>query len=887
LIDVNNNIISPSGSVFTPPEGKIFSLPSWMPQKIMSPELASKLRERFKVTRNSELVSKLKTPFNVREYRTAELVSSIVSETNRRAEKNPVGELDLRSQMVQGIWNLYLSTDEKVVLPDTITVVLPTREGKFESAKKLYFGREYEKGSLLELLYAPIDPNLLVASPEELGFSHRANSEKIEEFLCWLGVNDKPRYVRMDIEEGDFFDHVISSLEYPAQFGEISVQNAEKLKEYSSRWEMNVQSVDRLDKILERSDPHAVICWVATNQEDIGRWRTQGDEKASFKIWPLRAHRGRELKHQSIPSYPMWLLENREWLLVEGGDKRPPNKCTLARRIPKGLSSIIGCPAFDVNHSLVEKLKLGKVEIKTALARVGVVMELDDLNWDSFYEILLELPKLYPDGDGVKSIYRALISSKGEDTPEGLGYKEFLGKGKMFGRMGEEKKYYPIRELYYLENLTLPDAIARHYPVLELDPRSGVSKVKKIFGVDQLTIDAAQQRIVDYSEHSCSRNFQEDIEQLKRYIYAMRVEGDTTGREVRALKNLRVILCESVSATISVRGEKKNIELKEGESVVSDSSEVHLVADPKDPASPLKDLVISDKIGGIITKFLKVDMSDKISRFARCSPDERTLLLNMFTGGAGEERLMKARELFETPVEEEFQEPPPWEPPPPEVEPKEQLGLGGESFGGTPTEEELMGGGQDEVEIVGEWVQESEEVLRSRARDIFLKGRKEIDISKIISPVRPKTINRPIVTRPKLWRVAGTKPLAGLNLQPTRIGSEEVLITPGMQAPAADEIKKLKNLLVRIVSCLGADPNRIKLICTDTVTEGRELPGHPGFIGFNVALADRSPIFWIIIAARELAALQYKKHYPHVKAMTKLIEKALEHLREIDPGFWE
>jgi len=66
---------------------------------------------------------------------------------------------------------------------------------------------------------------------------------------------------------------------------------------------------------------------------------------------------------------------------------------------------------------------------------------------------------------------------------------------------------------------------------------------------------------------------------------------------------------------------------------------------------------------------------------------------------------------------------------------------------------------------------------------------------------------------------------------------------------------------------------------------GFALGEYLGQIGFNATLIERSPIFWMVIAARELAGLLYKEHYPHVKAMDQLIERGLEHLHQIDPDF--
>jgi hypothetical protein len=192
-----------------------------------------------------------------------------------------------------------------------------------------------------------------------------------------------------------------------------------------------------------------------------------------------------------------------------------------------------------------------------------------------------------------------------------------------------------------------------------------------------------------------------------------------------------------------------------------------------------------------------------------------------------------------------------------------------------------------EPQLIDERRFESKESLESEARKVLTRGEQPLDLSEIYEPVEEMKIDRPIITPPKLVVGETKKPIAGLDLQPISVGNEEVLVTPGMPIPPEEKIKKFRGLLAKILSYMGADSNRVKIIIKEPTTEARSLPDYPDLIGFNATLIDRSPIFWIIIAGRELAALKYKDHYPHVKAMCQLIEKAIEHLADIYPEFFE
>lgn len=657
LIDEGGNRISSGSSVFLPPEKKIFTLPSWVSQKILSSEFTAKLKDRFGVARIRDLSLNLES-FNVQEYNMNALVSAISAETNRRAKDSPEDELALRRQMVQAIWNLYASSSEKVKLREEITVILPTRLGKFDSARSLYLGNEYSGGKILEYFYA--DPGLFVADVEKLGLS--GVTQEIEDFLCWLGMNKVPRYTEKKFYSDDnFLNHVMASLSYPAKFGDITIANAEELEDCYLLLN-KVRCVDRFEEILRTADHHAVICWIATCP-DIKSWRTSGDIEASFEIKQPRQQHYRTLLNQYIPSYVLWLLRDVEWLPISGGNKLAPSKCSLARGV-RDLEPIIGYPAIDIEHPLIKSLNLDSTAIKNALIEIGVVTDLNELSWDSFYEVLLGLPELNPKGSRAKSLYRVLLGRSDLDiAPYGKRYEEFMSKGKMLGRAKGELSYYPISRLYYVDNITLPSNVTEEFPLLELDKRRGAAKVKKLFGVEQLTRDSIKIDVTDFEEHNVSQSFQSDFERLKPYIYALRVEEDTNRANLSSLRRLKIKLCKSVK--VAVDSKKRKINLGEGDSINIDTV-AYLVSELSDyTRSFLHDEIIANALGEIVSNIMKVDVNHEIARLASCSPSKRSLILDKIVGGSGKERMDKARELLKTPEEKEVFSKPPLRIPPP------------------------------------------------------------------------------------------------------------------------------------------------------------------------------------------------------------------------------
>jgi hypothetical protein len=137
---------------------------------------------------------------------------------------------------------------------------------------------------------------------------------------------------------------------------------------------------------------------------------------------------------------------------------------------------------------------------------------------------------------------------------------------------------------------------------------------------------------------------------------------------------------------------------------------------------------------------------------------------------------------------------------------------------------------------------------------------------------KARTVNRRVRTPQTVIRTSQARVLAGLNLEPKKINGEWVQVTPGLTAPKYSQMRKLRETVAGLVSIMGGNPKTVKIMVTDEYSDGRILDEQ---IFVNALLIDKSPAYWGIVAARELAGLTTKSYYPHVRRMSTLLERLI------------
>lgn len=655
LTDMQGEIIPKRISPFLPPEGQMFSLPDWAPPRFVHGELVEVLRKQFGLSRVRDLATKLKI-FRVQEYNFASILQSIVAETNRRVQALPENELQIRKEMLKAIWNLYKTRvgDDTTSTVQRVTYIVPTRAGTFSPAEGLYFGKEYTCGRLMEALLGATSIEKFIADPDGLGLD--ANKADLEPFLRWLGVTNLPRLQTQSfVSNTKYRDHVLSSLRYPVRFEEYSYKDIDEVR---ADYPMirQVQNFDSIEDILNASDPCAILAWIALDGR-IEKLRNEGDTNARVTVTPYKKQNPRYLQDSVIQSYPIWLFGRIEWLPT-GAGKQPPVRCTIARGLPGEVSKIIGIPTIDTEAPIFKDHNIDRTAIARALLTIGVVNDINDLPWATYYQILQELPDIDPQGNYAKSLYRLFITRDDQGNPyDGKFKADFIRQGKMYGKHGDTPGYFPVDRLYYIDNFALFSHIESYFPLLELDKRRGGNKVYRLFNVKTLTAEELSKRlkVISYVSHPGAQDMKREIDLMKPFIYALRLDDDADRSELPSLKKLDIKLCRSVKAELTLDDRIEQIELKQGESL-KEGDITYLVGEPEEyDQSFLRDPIIADAIGEIMSAVLRVNLSSDIAFLLTCKPSQRRALLDRMLGGPGEEKLIETRKLMEVPLEEEGQ----------------------------------------------------------------------------------------------------------------------------------------------------------------------------------------------------------------------------------------
>ena len=195
---------------------------------------------------------------------------------------------------------------------------------------------------------------------------------------------------------------------------------------------------------------------------------------------------------------------------------------------------------------------------KDLLIMIGARENIGELELEDLYNLLYKLPEKNLKS-GVQRLYKSIreaIKSK-EDNPE---FKELSEKFAINGtaycrKNGGTLEIKPVNEIYYWDNVSLPQNILIHKHKLELPTRVGEESVKSIFGVK-----LAKDIVIEIGQHiknvSLSEQTMRRIRERIRYILAYRLNTSEISNLkdkkniVQVLRNIDVQVYASCSISI-------------------------------------------------------------------------------------------------------------------------------------------------------------------------------------------------------------------------------------------------------------------------------------------------------------------------------------------------
>ncbi len=121
------------------------------------------------------------------------------------------------------------------------------------------------------------------------------------------------------------------------------------------------------------------------------------------------------------------------------------------------------------------------------------------------------------------------------------------------------------------------------------------------------------------------------------------------------------------------------------------------------------------------------------------------------------------------------------------------------------------------------------------------------------------------------------------NFKMVEVDGEDILIPDGAEANIeGEEIAVFRQVMEGVVGLLGGNPETVHILCGP---EHIDAFIHEGQLIYNLAVVnDVSPFYWVVVTARELAyhvTPRATSSYPHTKAMSIILVKALDHFEEL------
>ena len=521
LIDENETLISLEDDVYTPSKLTLV-IPDFVNIKFIHNELYKKLILKFGITssdhKSRELQGKLKDITNIQEYAFVPVLRKIISSTRKKLELENIDKSSIITKMVQSLYKNYVQLD-KFEIPTDLTLPLLSKNLSVVEAKNLYLSKSYPSGKLTEFLFDEIftpDDFLAPISTYDL---QEEEPEDLEEFFLRLGVNQYTKY-QYKTYDTKYTTFVFKHIKKPLNYRDSSLY---------------VRSIVKFEEIIENLSYEKIILWFKAD-EKIYTQLDNANNTDSFRYAKDRERNGHYYHSINIkPSYILYQIFSSNVFkdYFVGNDS---------------LSPLINSIKFDFTYDAFETYNISKPEIESILLKIGAVDKFEKLTIDAVRRILKELPIHSPEGKQSQTLYKLCIKHF-ERNNIALNDEEVM----LFSTKEDEKRYFPLNEVYYNGNIKLPKKITNSKAILNYPRRQSTANVIGFFGINNLSsivIEVTEEDVL----HEITNDFNALFEQIKPFILVYRIQDIEVDKKVRdeltKLQNIHIKLCRSVKYEI-------------------------------------------------------------------------------------------------------------------------------------------------------------------------------------------------------------------------------------------------------------------------------------------------------------------------------------------------
>ncbi|MBW4968849.1 DUF3883 domain-containing protein [Croceibacter atlanticus] len=531
LVDEAEDPIKADEYIFTPKTtDKYLIRPDDTKIQFLNQKLYHKLSNLFgydskkSLGRSRFVMQQLNNNCNINEYEPNRLALKIISETNKKLKLTRADNFSLIQEMTRCLYHNFLQTDDVSEFSQEVSVRTINKNGDIAICKDLYLSADYPKGKLTEEIFKDIyQQQDYIASPEKLGIATDAENfdiNKFEEFLVWLQTNTYVKYVSRNA--------VSSGLENYVQY----VQNYKtSIVDYRG-YSISYKEIIDFEKVLNNISLEKLLLWINVDNE----LQNELFDDNNTVVYILRFVYNRTEKVISKPSYIKYkILSNA--------------KFQFHNHLIEDKTEWLNDIKVNYTHSLFAENEISKTKINSSLLLLNAKEDFNNLSIEYVTNLFEKLNKFAKEkkGKGSKDFYQKVYKHFRENR------QELTNPVNLFAKSNGTYSLFKQDEVYFSDNIKLPENLTDKYPILNYPPRSGGATAIKLFNINDIK-DLDSQLEEAIINKKLSADFNEIFKSLKPFVLSFRLESLNTQKSKEAdaskLKNIIIELCDKIECSI-------------------------------------------------------------------------------------------------------------------------------------------------------------------------------------------------------------------------------------------------------------------------------------------------------------------------------------------------
>ncbi|CAM1361283.1 conserved protein of unknown function [Tenacibaculum soleae] len=519
LIDEKDKPIKIEDFVFTnkTAENKDLEVPNYSNIRFLNSELYKELLDKLELHsethKSRSLKDKLEKISDVHSFEPQTVTKKIISETTDYLVVNKDNNSEVIKEFYQKLFYNYQLRLDNPKLDYDAEIPCLNQENQLTRIQDLVLSNEFEIGKLSNQVFGELyNKKYTITSLKVLGLGNE-NTNEVEEFLKWLGVN-------------------------PFSIIEIVDSNIDlKFINYSNRayntviHSYNLFTIKHFNKIINKENINInhLICWLSLDEK----------LKNIFKNYTASYASSEKLNYSYYGIKPIRPFKN--FLYFQLSQQYSIKDYLITNKKQEWFNP------FKIDYEYLSKINktLDKAEVDRILFFFGAKKDFNELDINYLKKKTQELANKN-NHKGAQVFYKGLVGHYKQNEQPLLNID-------LYAKEGENIIVKNSNEIYFSDRIQLPETLTNKFPILYYPSRAGGSRAIEMFGLTNL--NNLNLKIEEEKENAfIFYEFKKFFKEIKPFILAFRLDKitkeDVKNSQVQLLNKLKITCCEELICSI-------------------------------------------------------------------------------------------------------------------------------------------------------------------------------------------------------------------------------------------------------------------------------------------------------------------------------------------------